>query len=137
MFVWIQSHKTLLGWLAATSVVTFVFTLIAIPWLVVRIPADYFAGDKPSRTPWANQHPIVRALLLAAKNLLGYVFIVAGVLMLVLPGQGLLTIVIGVLLLDFPGKYRFERWLVSRRPVIQSINWLRRRRGREPLVLDS
>jgi hypothetical protein len=38
-------------------------------------------------------------------------------------------------LIDFPGKFRFERWLVAREPVRQSINWLRNRAGRPPLEL--
>ncbi len=73
-------------------------------------------------------------MLLTGKNALGYLFVLMGIAMLVLPGQGILTIMIGVTLLDFPGKYRLERWLVSRRPVLRSINWLRRCAGREPLA---
>jgi hypothetical protein len=71
-----------------------------------------------------------------AKNLLGYILIVAGILMLVLPGQGTWTIVVGIMLLNFPGKYKLERWIVSRGPVLRSINWVRRRAGRDPLVLE-
>ena len=70
------------------------------------------------------------------KNLLGYIFVVAGLIMLVLPGQGIFTILIGVMLLNFPGKYQLEQWIVARRPVLHSINWLRRRAGRAALVLD-
>jgi hypothetical protein len=40
------------------------------------------------------------------------------------------------MLTDFPGKFRMARWLVSRSAVRTSINWLRRRAGREPLVLS-
>jgi hypothetical protein len=40
------------------------------------------------------------------------------------------------MLLNFPGKYRLERWIAARRPVLRSINWLRRRAGRAPLVPD-
>jgi hypothetical protein len=61
------------------------------------------------------------------------VLVVAGLVMLVVPGQGLLTIVVGLMLLDFPGKYRLERWLATRPKVWQSINWLRRRAGYEEL----
>jgi hypothetical protein len=75
-------------------------------------------------------------MLLTAKNLLGYILIAAGIVMLVLPGQGTLTILIGILLVDFPGKYRLERWVVGRGPVLQSINWFRRRAGRPPLLLE-
>jgi hypothetical protein len=75
--------------------------------------------------------------LLIGRNLLGYVFIVAGILMLVTPGQGMLTILIGLTLVNFPRKYRLERWIVSRRPVLRSVNWLRRRAGCPPLSLES
>ncbi len=134
MLEWIQSHDISLGWLAAASAITFVATLVAVPWLVVRIPADYFANGN-RRKPWDDFHPLVSLLLNLGKNLLGLVFIVAGILMLVLPGQGLLTLLVGVLLLDFPGKRRLERWLVTRSPVLRSINWLRRCAGRVPLVI--
>lgn len=53
--------------------------------------------------------------------------------MLVTPGQGVLMIIAGLVLLEFPGKFRLERWLVTRRHVWRSINWLRRRAGRPEL----
>ena len=79
---------------------------------------------------------MVRALLLTGKNALGIVLVVAGIAMLVLPGQGILTILAGILLLNFPGRHRFEHWIVSRPPVFRSINWLRRRNGQPPLVSE-
>ena len=78
--------------------------------------------------------PAIRVGLLVVKNTTGGVLIVAGLAMLLLPGQGLLTLAAGLLLLDFPGKYGVERRLVSRGPVRASLNWIRRRRGREPLT---
>jgi UPF0716 family protein affecting phage T7 exclusion len=75
-------------------------------------------------------------MLVIAKNLLGYIFVVAGILMLMLPGQGFLTILIGITLIDFPGKYALERWIVSHGSVLRSINWIRRQAGRPPLVLE-
>jgi len=71
------------------------------------------------------------------KNVLGGVFILVGIVLLALPGQGLLTILVGVMLLNFPGKFAFERWLVTRRPILRSVNWLRRRARRAPLTLDT
>ncbi len=70
--------------------------------------------------------------MLMAKNLAGIVTILAGIVMLFTPGQGLLTIVLGILLVDFPGKHRLRRWLVTRPGVWRSINSLRKRAGREP-----
>lgn len=136
MLEWIGVDETVLWWLAAGSVVTFVASLIVVPWMIVRIPPRYFVHRKRQRTPWAGQHPVVRGMLLVAKNVLGGFFVVCGLAMLLLPGQGILTMVMGILLLDFPGKYRFERWLISRGPVLGSINWLRRRSHRAPLVVD-
>ena len=122
--------------MAAVSIITFVSTLAAVPLLVVKIPYDYFTHGRRKGALWADRHAAVRWILLLAKNLLGYILIAVGILMLVLPGQGLLTIVAGIMLLNFPGKYKLERWIVSHRPVLQSINWARQRAGQAPLVLE-
>ena len=76
--------------------------------------------------------PLIALLLGALKNLIGALLLVLGVIMLFVPGQGLLTMLIGLMLMNFPGKYRLERWLVRRSGVLNSLNWLRRRRGRAP-----
>jgi hypothetical protein len=136
MLDWIQDNDVLLGWLAAASVAMFIGTLIVIPFLVVRIPEDYFARRSRRVTMKQIRHPMLKGLMFGLKNLLGAIFLLAGVAMLALPGQGVLTIVIGLALLDFPGKFAFERWLVRRRAVLGTINWMRRRRGRPLLRLD-
>ena len=133
---WVQTHSTLAWWLGGISALTFVLTLIAIPFLVARIPADYFAHAHRERTLWADRHPVVRMTLLIAKNLIGVALVIAGIAMLVLPGQGLLTILIGLLLINFPGKYHLEKWLVTRTPVLKAANWLRMRSGHPPIEVD-
>ena len=70
---------------------------------------------------------------MGVKNVGGWLFILAGTVMLVLPGQGIITMVVGVMLIDFPGKFRLERWLAARRPLMRALNWMRRRAGRPPL----
>ena len=135
MLDWIANNHIALYWLAAGSVVTFIVTIILVPLLISRLPADYFAHGKRHRLPWADHHPLVRAILLICKNALGCVFIAVGVALLVLPGQGLLTILAGIFLLNFPGKYKLERWFITRRPILRSVNWLRRRAGKSLLVL--
>ena len=135
MAQWIHSHETALLWLTALSIITFFVTLIIVPLIVVRIPFDYFVAGRHHREPWADRHTVLRAIFLLIKNLFGFIFVISGILMLVLPGQGMLTILIGIMLLDFPGKYKFERWIIMRRPLLHSINWVRRCAGRAPLVL--
>lgn len=134
---WAQSNETLLWWLFACSVAVFLLTPIAVAWAVIRLPADYFTEKR--RRPlgsWAK-YPMLRLVLLVAKNLLGVVLLIAGLAMLLVPGQGLLTIAVGLILIDFPGKFRLERWIVSRPSLWRSINWLRKRAGREPLKKPS
>ncbi len=136
MLEWIQTHAAATWWLAGLSALAFVATLIIVPIIVVRIPADYFEHSSRHRAPWADRHVVVRVLLLVAKNVLGGLLVVVGIAMLVFPGQGLLTIAIGLMFIDFPGKYHVERWIVARKPVLQAINWLRRRAGYTPLVVE-
>ena len=131
----IRAHETAILWIAGASIVAFLGTLIAVPWLILRIPADYFAYDRRPRKEASRRHLFMRVVFLLGKNLLGYLLIVAGIAMLVLPGQGVVTILLGGILVDLPGKYRFERWLVARPLVLKSINRLRQRAGRDPLVL--
>src|SRR5258705_783586 len=94
---WVGAHELVFWWLVAFSVVAFVGTLIAVPWLVVRIPPDYFARRAGNGRP-AHRHPIVHVFVVIGKNLVGYTFIALGLLMLVLPGQGILTILAGIVL---------------------------------------
>lgn len=129
-----SSNETLLWMLGAVSLLTFFGSLLVIPWLVVRIPVDYFAEEKRHVIPWSNKHPLIRWTLLILKNLVGVVFIVLGIIMLFIPGQGLLTILIGIIFLNFPGKYRLERWLIQLRGIRRTVDWLRQRAGEEPLI---
>ena len=130
---WFDENRALFWWVTAASAIVFVGTLLAIPWIVARIPADYFRRDRKHRPAWFDRYPALRIAVLIIKNLLGAVFVLAGIAMLILPGQGVLCILIGISLLNFPGKRRLERWLISRPSVMRAINWLRRRAGKPPL----
>jgi hypothetical protein len=132
-FRWPTWQEVALGFvlfvvLAAVSVLVTIF-------IVVRLPADYFA--RRHRPPlFEGRHPALRIIARVAKNVLGLALVVAGVIMLFTPGQGVLTILFGVMLLDFPGKRAMERWLVRRPKVGAAINGMRARYGREPLKFE-
>lgn len=128
--------EAVVWWLVALSFVMFIGTLLVIPWLAVRIPADYFARSRRSEPAFLVDRPTLRALLRAVANVMGAIFVLAGTLMLLLPGQGILTIVIGLLLMNFPGKYRLERWLIAQPRLRSVIDRMRRRAGREPLQVE-
>jgi len=134
LFDFIWGNDTILWSLGLISLLSFIASLVLIPYLVVRIPVDYFAETERQPAAWTQKHIVFRWLVLIVKNLFGVVFILLGLAMLVLPGQGLLTIFIGILLLNFPGKYRFERRLIQRPAINRGIDWLRKRAGQKPLI---
>ncbi|WIO75156.1 PGPGW domain-containing protein [Porticoccaceae bacterium LTM1] len=133
---WFNAHQSILTWLGVLSLFTFIISLITLPWLVSRIPEDYFLYSKRHPSHWSNLHPAIRSILLAGKNLLGAILLCGGFLMLFLPGQGLLTLAMGLLMMDYPGKYRLERKLVSYPKVLKSLNWLRAKAKHPPLKVD-
>jgi len=106
--------------------------------VLAQLPADYFVQTKnrDSKAYLKHFHPALRPVMPVLKNAAGIFLIVAGLVMLFIPGQGMLTILAGLILTNFPGKYRCERWLLRRTQVRQSINWLRRRSGQPDLELD-
>ncbi len=133
MLDWFYSNETLAWWLLAFSVFSFLATLVTVPVILILLPEDYFCFPQRHRIHWKNRNRFLRLILLIVKNLLGIIFILLGILMLVLPGQGLLTMVIGLVLLDFPGKYNVERWAVNRPSVLRAINWIRTKAGKPKL----
>lgn len=130
-----RANRELLGWLGVFSAVSFVASLIGIPLLIARLPANYFVDRRRHRLPFAKRHPVARWFLIGLKNLAGFCLILAGLVMIPLPGQGLLVILVGIMLMNFPGKYRLERHVVTRPAIARSLNWIRERAGRPPLEL--
>jgi hypothetical protein len=120
--------------LTVLSIIFFVGSLIAIPFILVRLPADFFDIRVPR--PWMeDHHPVLRILGHLAKNVVGAIFLFAGFLMLFLPGQGILTMLIGVSMLDFPGKRKLEAKMIGLPAVLQAINGMRAKFGKPPLII--
>lgn len=112
------------------SVALLVVSALCVAWIVHHLPEDYLlaSSDGPTLRSMRVGHVL--------RNLLGLLLILLGVVMLVLPGQGLLTLLVGISMLDFPKRKReLERRLISRPPVLATINRLRHRAGRPPLRL--
>ena len=121
-------------WLVGiASAAMLVISAFVIPYLIVRLPADFYVEDNHPRHLFQDR-PVVRFLFLGVKNVLGAILLVAGIIMLVLPGQGILTVLAGLALLDFPGKRKLEMRIIHRPAILRTINWLRERAGREPLA---
>jgi len=117
------------------SLIAFVGTLIAIPAILIRLPPDYFQNHG-HRKWFAHHHPLIRTLGLVVKNILGLMFLIAGIAMLVLPGQGILTMLLGILFLDFPGKDKLEQKLIRQPHILKAINALREKADKPPFVFN-
>ncbi|MBA5867905.1 MAG: hypothetical protein GDA67_14520 [Nitrospira sp. CR1.3] len=127
------STDTLIA-LTVLSLLFFVGTLIAIPFILVRLPPNYFDIRVPR--PWMeDHHPMLRLAGHIVKNVVGTIFLFAGFLMLFLPGQGILTMLIGISMLDFPGKRKVEAKLIGQPTVLSAINAMRRKFEKPPLIL--
>jgi hypothetical protein len=122
--------------LASASVLLFVLSMVGLPVVLARMPTDFFSRPERRRLRLdERQRPFWFVVLRTLKNALGSVLLVLGLVMLVVPGQGLITIFVALFLLDFPGKRRLQRWIVSRPAVHRPVNAIRRRTGRPPLEL--
>jgi hypothetical protein len=103
---------------------------------MVKLPPDYL--KEPERHSWLERQPAaVRIVLRVLKNVVGLVLLILGIAMLLLPGQGILTIILAITLLDFPGRVRWQRRIMGKGRTLRSINWLRGRFGRPPLLAPS
>lgn len=121
-------------WIVVASVVMFAGSLATVPWLVSTLPADYFTHRGRLRLSKSSQHPAVRLTIMALKNLLGALLLVAGFIMLFTPGQGLLTILFGLTIMNYPGKYRLECRIIGKPMIFDTVNKMREKQGKDPLL---
>jgi len=133
MQMWMDLLYAHAGWMLAFSLLSFVIGVISTPFLVSRIPVDYFVYHKRRAIAADSHHVVIRWLLTCLKNMLGAVLVVAGIIMLVTPGQGVLSILFGLMIMNYPGKYQLERWIIRRPVIFQAVNALRAKQGQPPL----
>lgn len=122
------------AWLVTGSLLSLVISAVLGPALILRLPPGYFTYRHRHAVATQRRHPVLHLVLTGTKNLIGAVFVVAGLALLVLPGQGIITLLAGAIIMNYPGKFEFERWLVRRPRVLPALNWLRKKYGREPLL---
>jgi hypothetical protein len=124
--------KETLTWVSIGSGIALVIGAVAVPLIVVKLPKDAFSNY--TRRGWLDHQPAaIRLPLRLLKNVLALALVVAGIAMLILPGQGILAILLGVMLGDFPGKLNLQQWILARPKVINSMNWLRKKFKKPPL----
>jgi hypothetical protein len=128
----VRYNESTFALIALLSLLFWLGSLVAVPWVIVSLPTDYLSREErffpgnPSTSFWQYPYRVV-------KNFFGYIFILAGLAMLILPGQGLLTLALGLGLIDFPGKHHAIQRIVGQKRIFKAINRLRTRAKRPPL----
>lgn len=127
----IRAYEIIAPWvplLTSISLLLALVSVILVPVLIVKMPDDYFlAARRRRRTDKAGF--CYRFL----RNLIALILLIAGVIMLFAPGQGLLTILVALAVSDVSGKYQMERWIILRPGVLKAINWVRKRYHKTPV----
>lgn len=137
---WLSGFWMELTWgriLAASGifVVSFFLSILIVAIVIVKLPANYFSShyqqDFLPNSSWLTRWGVT-----IIKNIVGLVLLIAGIIMLIGPGQGVLTILIGLMMMDIPGKRPLEARIIKRPAVLSAVNNLRARYNKPPLILD-
>lgn len=125
-----ERYAGLIAIVGAASIGMLMISALITPWFVAQLPPDHFSRPPPSAQPKSFQ----RLLLQLARNSLGAILLIAGLLMLIIPGPGLITLVLGLTVSDFSAKHRVIRQFLNRPGVMDSLNWMRRKYRRPPFL---
>lgn len=136
VFEWIQHHPAMVTLITLASVGLALLYAGLVIVVMVRIRSDYFVqrqttiGDR--KRLWFSS-----AIIVVARNVAGWILLLVGIVLLVLPGQGILTVLMGLALLDFPGKRALLLRILRIRRVHQAIGRIRAKAGKPPLVIPA
>ena len=132
---WSTMNSDLLFLLGSLSIFILIISVFMMVLIISFLPEDYFKSENRNliSSVQNSRYPLLKLLVLITKNFFGVLLLFSGILMLVLPGQGILTIITGLVFMDYPGKYKFERKLLRQKGVINSINWIRSRLSKPSL----
>lgn len=104
----------------------FVIGTAALLLFILKADENFFV-----RLREREEMPIRVGALFVLRNLVGGVLLVSGILMLFLPGQGVLTILNSLLFLEFPGKRKLIARILDNPRTQEGLNRFRRRFGKK------
>ena len=119
--------------LVGLSILMLIVSIIGVGWFISQIPEDYFIHEKRQSDNWKKYSPETRIVIIVAKNILGVTMLISGLLLLILPGQGVLTMIIGLLLIDYPGKFKLEQKILAIPSIFKTLNWFRAKSNKSHL----
>jgi len=131
MQVFLNEYGSIITSLGIISTCTFFLSLLIIPWVICKLDTNYFL-HLHEHTKKEDEHPVIFILLKLLRYFVGILLLFAGILMLFLPGQGLLTMILGISLLEFPGKRTLIDGVLHLHPIQNGLNWIREKGHKNP-----
>ncbi len=131
MQAFLDQYGSIITWLGIFSTLTFFLSLLIIPWIICRLDENFFILIRKHKKK-EDEHPLMFILLRILRYSVGTILLFAGILMIFLPGQGLLTMLLGIGLLDFPGKTTLTDKLLKRSSIQNTLNWIRKKGRKQP-----
>jgi archaellum biogenesis protein FlaJ (TadC family) len=99
----------------------FIIGTIGTYYWLLRLPRDYFKHIEKDES-------VAKKFI---RNFLAFVFVVLGILMLFLPGQGLITIFLGIYISDTQLTKKLKDKCLSSRKIQDGLNSIRFKHGKE------
>ena len=130
IFSWIQEYRFVVSLVASVSLVLLAISILAAPWAVGRLPADYLLNERGRSYPAG----LLGKLIIVLRTLTGFALVLLGLLMMLTPGPGLIVKLLGISITEFPGKHRLFIYIATRPRVFTTLNWLRGRHGKSPFI---
>jgi len=129
---WLARYEWLLWGLSVLSALMLVISAMVIPALIVRLPHDFYSAERSGLVETGRDRGsrLRRCVIVAIRNVVACILLLAGIAMLFLPGQGLLTILAALAVGDFPGKREIELRLLRLPGILTGVNWIRKRAGK-------
>ena len=132
---WESLTWSLIAWGVLFTVITIIASYGLIVIGMIKIPADYFSSSYVREINTDN-HFSVRWTAFIVKNVIGFILVIAGIIMIFTPGPGVPTILLGLIMMDVPGKRPLEAKLIQRPMVLSAVNELRAKYNKPPLIMD-
>lgn len=139
IFLWLND-KLVSQWqlLLLYFLIALVASFVAILSIVYFLSHEHFLTSNRQTLVWKDELRSRPVLLVChlIKNLLGLSLLLVGVVLLFMPGQGLITILLSVLLIDFPNKHFLVGRIIAKPNIRSGLNKMRLFMRRRPFEFD-
>ena len=135
LYAWLENNSYIFFYAGIVSILIFVFSMVGLRLFIIAIPPDYFINKKRV-SALKNRSILLWIIYIVFKNIIGYIFIIMGLVALVLPGQGILMILVGLMMSDYPKKFDLEKKIITIKAVRKGINWIRIKSNVDKIKLD-